>query len=154
MWRRSDVAPFLRTLVDRAHKKSRRDHSSLVSDPRARDKSQGLRRRMEIVIVQRPPARRGRKLLGADRLVDDLAIPHRVDVRVHQAEDEGLAEAEAGLHGGDVAVARDGSAPSFAPLSTRPDCRRAATHVSPVRLMGRRSRLDGQAHLPTLQTCP
>ena len=29
-------------------------------------------------------------------------------VRVHQAGDQGLAEAEAGLHGGDLAVARDG----------------------------------------------
>ena len=47
------------------------------------------------------------KLLGGDRLVDDLAVPHRVAVRVHQAGDQGLAEAEAGLHGGDLAVARD-----------------------------------------------
>ena len=40
--------------------------------------------------------------------VDDLAVAHRVDVRVHQAGDEGLAEAEAGLHGDDLPVARDG----------------------------------------------
>ena len=48
------------------------------------------------------------KPLGGDRLGDDLAVPHLVDVRVHQAGDQGLAEAEAGLHGGDLPVARDG----------------------------------------------
>ena len=48
------------------------------------------------------------ELLGADRLGDDLAVAHLVDVRVHQAGDQGLAEAEAGLHGGDLPVARDG----------------------------------------------
>ena len=41
-------------------------------------------------------------------LADDLAVPHLVDVRVHQAGDQGLPEAEAGLHGGDLPVARDG----------------------------------------------
>ena len=58
----------------------------------------------------RPACRRGvdGKLLGGDRLGDDLAVPHLVDVRVHQAGDQGLAEAEAGLHGGDLPVARDG----------------------------------------------
>ena len=58
----------------------------------------------------RPACRRGvdGKLLGANRLGDDLAVPHLVDVRVHQAGDQGLAEAEAGLHGGDLPVARDG----------------------------------------------
>ena len=44
----------------------------------------------------------------ADRLRDDLAVPHLVDVRVHQAGDQGLAEAEAGFHGGNLPVARDG----------------------------------------------
>ena len=55
----------------------------------------------------RPACRRGvdGKLLGGDRLGDDLAVPHLVDVRVHQAGDQGLAEAEAGLHGGDLPVA-------------------------------------------------
>ena len=58
----------------------------------------------------RPACRRGvdGKLLGGDGLGDDLAISHLVDVRVHQAGDQGLAEAEAGLHGGDLPVARDG----------------------------------------------
>ncbi len=35
------------------------------------------------------------KLLGADRLDDDLAAPHLVDVRVHQTGDQRLAETEA-----------------------------------------------------------
>ena len=48
------------------------------------------------------------ELLGADRPGDDLVVAHRVGVRVHEAGDQGLAEAEAGLHGGDLAVARDG----------------------------------------------
>ena len=46
--------------------------------------------------------------LGGDRLRDDLAVAHLVDVRVHQAGDQGLAEAEAGLHRGDLPVGRDG----------------------------------------------
>ena len=58
----------------------------------------------------RPACRRGvdGKPLGGDRLGDDLAVPHLVDVRVHQAGDQGLAEAEAGLHRGDLPVGRDG----------------------------------------------
>ena len=58
----------------------------------------------------RPACRRGvdGKLLGGDRLGDDLAVPHLVHVRVHQAGDQGLAEAEGGLHGGDLPVGRDG----------------------------------------------
>ena len=48
------------------------------------------------------------ELLGGNRLGNDLAVPHLVDVRVHQAGDQGLAEAEAGLHGGDLPVARNG----------------------------------------------
>ena len=58
----------------------------------------------------RPASRRGvnRTLLGGDRLGDDFAVAHLVDVRVHQAGDQGLTEAEAGLHGGDLPVARDG----------------------------------------------
>ena len=48
----------------------------------------------------RPACRRGvnGKPLGGDRLGDDVTVPHLVEVRVHQAGDEGLAEAEAGLH--------------------------------------------------------
>ena len=38
---------------------------------------------------------------------DDLAVAHLVDVRVHQPGDQRLAEAERGLHGGDLAVRRD-----------------------------------------------
>ncbi len=47
------------------------------------------------------------KLLGGDRLRDDLAVPYLVDVRVHEARDERLAEAEGGLHGGDLPVGGD-----------------------------------------------
>ena len=48
----------------------------------------------------RPACRRGvdGKPLGGDRLGDDFAVPHLVDVRVHQTGDQGLAEPEAGLH--------------------------------------------------------
>ena len=58
----------------------------------------------------RPAGRQGvdGTLLGGDRLGDDLAVAHLEDVRVHQAGDQGLAEAEAGVHGGDLPVARDG----------------------------------------------
>ena len=58
----------------------------------------------------RPARRRGvnGELLGADRFGDDLAVAHLVDVGVHQAGDQGLTEAEAGLYGGDLPVACDG----------------------------------------------
>ena len=49
-----------------------------------------------------------RTLLGGDRLGDDLAVAHLVDVPVHQAGDQGLAEAETGLYGCDLPVGRDG----------------------------------------------
>ena len=50
-----------------------------------------------------------RGLLPApDRLGEDLAASHGEDIRVHPARDEGLAEAEAGLHRGHLPVARDG----------------------------------------------
>ena len=48
------------------------------------------------------------ELLGRDGLRDDLAVPHLVGVGVHQAGDQGLTEAEDGLHGDDLPVARDG----------------------------------------------
>ena len=38
----------------------------------------------------------------------DRAIPHLVDVGVHQAGDQVLAEAKGGLHGGDLPVSGDG----------------------------------------------
>ena len=47
------------------------------------------------------------ELLGRDCPGDDLAVPHLVDVRVHQAGDQGLAEAEAGLDGDDLPVGGD-----------------------------------------------
>ena len=58
----------------------------------------------------RPAPRRGAdgEPLGADRRGDDLAVAHRVDVRVDEAGDQGLAEPEAGLHGDDPPVPRDG----------------------------------------------
>ena len=61
-------------------------------------------------LLLRPACRQGLngKLLGGDRPGDDLAVPHCVDVRVHQAGHQGLAEAEAGLHGGDRPVGGDG----------------------------------------------
>ena len=67
-----------------------------------------LPRRLDRLFL-RPAGRRGvdGKLLGGDRLGDDLAVAHLVDVRVHQTGDQGLAEAEAGLHGGDLPVRRD-----------------------------------------------
>jgi hypothetical protein len=46
--------------------------------------------------------------LRGDRPVDDRTVPHRVGVRVHQPGDQSLAEAEAGLHGGDLPVGRHG----------------------------------------------
>jgi hypothetical protein len=58
MWRRSDLFPFFRTLNDRAHKKLARDGVSPfeVGDIRklyeVRDKALGMRRRMDMVIVQ------------------------------------------------------------------------------------------------------
>ena len=57
-----------------------------------------LPRRLDRLLL-RPARRRGvdGKLLAGDRFVDDLAVAHLVDVRVHQAGDEGLTEAEAGL---------------------------------------------------------
>ena len=61
-------------------------------------------------LLLRPARRRGLngKLLDGDGPGDDLAVPHLVDVRVHQARDQGLTEAEAGLHRGDLPVGRDG----------------------------------------------
>ena len=47
-------------------------------------------------------------MLGTDGPGDDLAVAHLEAVRVDQAGDQGLAEAEAGLHGGVLPVARDG----------------------------------------------
>jgi len=43
-------------------------------------------------------------LLCGHRVGDDLAVAHLVGVRVHQARDQGLAEAEGGFHGHDFAV--------------------------------------------------
>ncbi len=58
----------------------------------------------------RPAARQGQDgtLFGGDGLGDDLVVSHREDVRVDQTGDQGLAEAEARVHGGDLPVARDG----------------------------------------------
>lgn len=57
----------------------------------------------------RTPARHGMHgpLFDADRPGDDLAVPHREHVRVHQAGHQGLAESETGVHGGDRTVAGD-----------------------------------------------
>lgn len=58
MWRRSDMRPFFKTLVDRATKKQKREGISPfeVGDPRKlfeiRDRSVAMKRRIEIVIVQ------------------------------------------------------------------------------------------------------
>ena len=78
-------------------------------DLRVRQRRLLLPRRLDRLFL-RPACRRGvdGELLGGDRLGDDLAVAHLVDVRVHQAGDQGLAEAEAGLHGGDLPVGRDG----------------------------------------------
>ena len=47
-------------------------------------------------------------ILVATVLGDDLTFSHPVDVGVHQAGDQGLAEAEAGLHARDLSVRRHG----------------------------------------------
>ena len=44
---------------------------------------------------------------GGDGLGDDVTAAHLIDVRVHQARDQGLAETEAGLDGDDLAVGGD-----------------------------------------------
>ncbi len=61
-------------------------------------------------LFPRAACRRGEngQLLGADLFSDDLAGPHLIDIGVHQAGDQGLPEAVAGLHGGDLPVARNG----------------------------------------------
>ena len=60
-------------------------------------------------LLVRPARRRGvnGKLLGGNRLRDELAVAHRVDVGVHQPGDHGLAQAEACLHGDDLPVEGD-----------------------------------------------
>jgi hypothetical protein len=58
MWRRSDLGPFFRTLHDRAQKKMQRDHvtpfevGDISKLYEVRDRSLGLRRRVEIIIAQ------------------------------------------------------------------------------------------------------
>ena len=78
-------------------------------DLRIRQRGLVLPLRLDRLLL-RAACRRGvdGKLLGGDRLGDDLAVPHLVDVGIHQTGDQGLAEAEAGLHGGDLPVARNG----------------------------------------------
>ena len=78
-------------------------------DLRVRQRWLLLPRRLDRLLL-RSACRRGvdGTLLGGDRLGDDFAVAHLVDVGVHQAGDQGLAEAEAGLHGGDLPVGRDG----------------------------------------------
>ncbi len=49
-----------------------------------------------------------RRLLPADRLVDDLTVTHLVDVRVHQTRHQRLPESDGRLHGDDRAIRRDG----------------------------------------------
>ena len=65
-------------------------------DLRIRQRWLLLARRLDRLLL-RPARRRGvdGQLFGADRLGDDLAVAHLVDVSVHQAGDQGLAEAEA-----------------------------------------------------------
>ncbi len=77
-------------------------------DLRIRQRRLLLPRRLDRLLL-RPACRRGvdGELLGGDRLGDDLAVAHLVDVRVHQTGDQGLAEAEARLHGDDLPVGRD-----------------------------------------------
>ena len=50
----------------------------------------------------------GQRWLGDDGFGDDFTVPHLVDVRVHQAGDQGLAEAEAGLDADVLPVGGDG----------------------------------------------
>ncbi len=78
-------------------------------DLRIRQRRLILPLRLDHVLL-RPACRRGvdGTLLGGDCLGGDLAVAHRVDVRIHKAGDQGLAEAEGRLHGGDLPVRRDG----------------------------------------------
>ena len=87
----------------------RRPSCSEPHDLRIRQRRQLLPLRVDRQYL-RPASRRSvdGTLLGGNRLGDDLAVSHLVDVRVHQAGDQGLAEAEAGLHGGDLPVGGDG----------------------------------------------
>ncbi len=48
------------------------------------------------------------ELLLADRLADDLTVTNLVDVGIHPARDQRLAEAEGRLHGDDRAIRREG----------------------------------------------
>ena len=68
-----------------------------------------LLRRLDRLVL-RTACGRGERgtLLGGDRLGDDVAVAHLVDVGVHQAGDQGLAKAKGGLDGGDLPVGRDG----------------------------------------------
>ncbi len=58
----------------------------------------------------RTPGRQGGQgpMFGGDRPGYDLAVTHGEDVRVDQAGDQCLAEAESGVHGGGPPVAREG----------------------------------------------
>ena len=47
-----------------------------------------------------------RRVLGDNRLVDDLAVAHPVDIGVDLTGDQRLSEAEDGFHGGDLPVRR------------------------------------------------
>ena len=80
-----------------------------LHDLRVRQRRLLLPRRVDRLFL-RPAGRQGvdGQLLRSDRLGDDLAVAHFVGVCVHQSRDQGLAEAEAGLHDGDLPVARDG----------------------------------------------
>ena len=68
-------------------------------DLRIRERRLILALRVDLLFL-RPAGRPGddRQVFGGDRLGDDLAIAHLIAVRVHQAGDKGLAEAEHGLH--------------------------------------------------------
>ena len=46
--------------------------------------------------------------LRGDRLGDDVAVAHLVEIGVHRAGDQGLAEPEDGLYRGDLPVGREG----------------------------------------------
>ncbi len=62
-----------------------------------------------------------RTLLGGDRARDDLAVAHLEGVRVHQAGDQRLTEAEARLDRGDLSAGGDGVGREQDPRSLRND---------------------------------
>ena len=134
-----DQAPFdvLRASEVRFHPPSQPGEPNHL---RIRQRRLILSRRLDWLFVG--PARprgAGRELLRGDRLGDDFAVSHPVDVCVHLPRDQGLAEADAGLHRGDLPVGRD-----------RVDGEEDAGRLREDHLLHD----HGHAHIPVVETAP